>query len=58
LNDFLHIGRVARFAGQGGDAFFCLGVDATLARRKLISLNLFLLLQFWLLIALDLFLLF
>jgi hypothetical protein len=44
LNDPFHIGRTAHFAGQCDDAFFRLGVDAALARRKLISLNLFLLL--------------
>ena len=44
LNDPLHLGRTAHFAGQGDDAFFRLDADAARDRRKLISLNLFLLL--------------
>ena len=35
LNDPLHIGRTAHFAGQGDDAFFRLDADAARDRRKI-----------------------
>ena len=35
LNDPLHIGRTAHFAGQGDNAFFRLDADAARDRRKI-----------------------